>query len=167
MFILNVCAKPFYRENECLLCPCSRQDRWKSVLAQKPRSSEHSTRFDRMCLAISISFTSCWERKLGFWPQLHRTWLLWFKVRVLWQRGWPPKKHHRKAGCGPVKAEMLWEQRLLRLLGNVSYSQALPIPPQRQQYISLSTAQKHIFEIKIHTWKDCKALKPCLAIACK
>lgn len=77
------------------------------------------------------------------------------------------KKHHRKAGCGPVKAEMLWEQRLLRLLGNVSYSQALPIPPQRQQYISLSTAQKHIFEIKIHTWKDCKALKPCLAIACK
>lgn len=96
LLIPNGFATLFYIQRKMPALPMFQARQMEISLAQKPRSSGHNTLFDRMCPAIKVNFSSCYERKLGFWPQLHRTRLFWLKVKVVWRRGWPPKEHHSK-----------------------------------------------------------------------
>lgn len=96
LFIPNAFATLFYIQRKMPALPVFQARQMEISLAQKPRSSGHNTLLDRMCPAIKVNFSSSYERKLGFWPQLHRTRLFWLKVKALWRRGWPPKEHHSK-----------------------------------------------------------------------
>lgn len=131
-----------FRE-KCLPCPCSKQDRWKSVW---PRS--HVAPGTTLCVtecALQLKSTSVVPPRgnLASDPNCTGHDCSGSRLKYSGEEADLQKSITAKAGDRPGKLKCL--ETDMWLLRNVSYSQALPNSLQHWQYTALYITQEHIF----------------------